>query len=97
MASDTTPGADGSSELGEFLRARRADLAPETAGLDVIGNRLNHASLGTRTYTHPLTGPHTLDWQVLRLSDDDQTLTIMTAPDAESLEALHRLGSAEAR
>ena len=57
---------------------------------------VNYASLGTRTYTHPLTGPYTLDWQVLRLPDDDQALTVMTAPDLANLEALHRLGSAEA-
>jgi transcriptional regulator with XRE-family HTH domain len=57
---------------------------------------VNYASLGTRTYAHPLTGPYTLEWQVLCLPDDDQTLTVMTAPDAGSLEALRRLGSAEA-
>ena len=39
MASDTTRAADGPKELGAFLRARRADLAPETAGLDAAGNR----------------------------------------------------------
>lgn len=57
---------------------------------------VNYASLGTRTYIHPLTGPYTLDWQVLRLPDDDQTLTVMTASDDASVEALHRLGPAEA-
>jgi transcriptional regulator with XRE-family HTH domain len=56
---------------------------------------VNYASLGIRTYTHPLTGPYTLDWQVLRLPDEDQTLTVMTARGPESLEALHRLGIAE--
>ena len=56
---------------------------------------VNYASLGTRTYTHPLTGPYTLDWQVLRLPDEDQTLTVMTARGAESVEALHRLSTAE--
>src|SRR5947209_784044 len=39
MASETTPAAEGPSELREFLRARRADLDPETAGLDATGNR----------------------------------------------------------
>ena len=57
---------------------------------------VNYATAGTRTYTHPLTGPYTLDWQVLRLPDDDQTLTIMTAPDQESLGALHRIGASSA-
>jgi transcriptional regulator with XRE-family HTH domain len=57
---------------------------------------VNYATLGTRTYTHPLTGPYTLDWQVLRLPDDDQILTVMTAPDTASLEVLHQLGSPDA-
>jgi hypothetical protein len=54
---------------------------------------VNYASVGARTYTHPLTGPYTLDWQVLRLADEDQTITVMTARDPRSLAALHRLGS----
>jgi transcriptional regulator with XRE-family HTH domain len=54
----------------------------------------SYATFGTKTLTHPLTGPYTLDWQVLRLPDDDQILMVMTAPpDAPSLEVLHRLGS----
>jgi hypothetical protein len=32
----------------------------------------SYAAFGTRTYTHPLAGPYLLDWQVLRLPDDDQ-------------------------
>jgi transcriptional regulator with XRE-family HTH domain len=54
----------------------------------------SYAAFGTRTYTHPLAGPYLLDWQVLRLPDDDQLLLVMTAPpDTGSLEVLHRLGS----
>jgi hypothetical protein len=57
---------------------------------------VNYATVGTRTYTHPRTGPYTLDWQVLRLPEDDQILTVMTAPDTGSLDVLHRLGSPDA-
>jgi transcriptional regulator with XRE-family HTH domain len=53
----------------------------------------SYAVAGTKTLTHPLTGPYTLDWQVLRLPDDDQTLMVMTATDTASLEALHRVAS----
>jgi transcriptional regulator with XRE-family HTH domain len=54
----------------------------------------SYAAFGTRTYTHPLTGPYLLDWQALRLPDDDQLLLVMTAPpDSGSLDVLHRLGS----
>jgi hypothetical protein len=53
-----------------------------------------YATFGTKTLTHPLTGPYTLDWQVLRLPEDDQILMVMTAPPGTgSLEVLHRLGS----
>ena len=42
-------------------------------------------------------GGDLLDWQVLRLPDDDQLLLVMTAPpDTGSLEVLHRLGSPNA-
>jgi transcriptional regulator with XRE-family HTH domain len=53
----------------------------------------SYAVSGTKTLTHRLTGPFTLDWQVLRLPEDDQILMVMTAPDAASLEALHRVAS----
>jgi hypothetical protein len=44
-----------------------------------------------------VTGPYTLDWQILRLPDDDQILLVMTAPpETASLAALHRLGSPDA-
>ena len=57
----------------------------------------SYATSGTKTLTHPLTGPYTLDWQVLRLPEDDQILMVMTTPpDTRSLEALHRLGSPDA-
>ena len=36
----------------------------------------------------------TLDWQVLRLPEDDQVLMVLTAPpDTESLEVLRKLDS----
>jgi hypothetical protein len=47
MVSDASRVADGPKELGAFLRARRAGLNPETAGLDATGNpppRPNHTS-----------------------------------------------------
>jgi hypothetical protein len=57
----------------------------------------SYANSGTKTLSHPLTGPYDLDWQVLRLPDDDQILMVMTAPpDTASLEVLHRLGSPDA-
>jgi MmyB-like transcription regulator ligand binding domain len=57
----------------------------------------SYAAFATRTYTHPLAGPFLLDWQVLRLPDDDQLLLVMTAPpDTGSLEVLDRLGSSNA-
>jgi transcriptional regulator with XRE-family HTH domain len=57
----------------------------------------SYVTFATRTYTHPLTGPYLLDWQVLRLPDDDQLLLVMTAPpDTGSLEVLHRLSSPNA-
>jgi transcriptional regulator with XRE-family HTH domain len=56
----------------------------------------SYATSGTKTLTRPLTGPYTLDWQVLRLPEDDQILMVMTAQDTRSLEALHRLGSPDA-
>ena len=58
---------------------------------------VSYAGFGTRTFTHPLTGSYTLDWEALRLPEDDQLLLVMTAPpDTGSLEALHRLGSSNA-
>ena len=53
---------------------------------------VSYATFGTRTYTHPLTGPYSLDWQVLRLPEDDQLLMVMTVPP----EVLHRLSSSDA-
>ena len=56
--------------------------------------QVSYAAFATRTFTHPLTGPYTLDWQVLRLPEDDQLLMVLTAPpDTGSLEVLHRLAS----
>jgi transcriptional regulator with XRE-family HTH domain len=55
----------------------------------------SYAVSGTKTLTHPLTAPYTLDWQVLHLPEDDQILMVMTAPDAPSLEALDRIASAD--
>jgi transcriptional regulator with XRE-family HTH domain len=58
---------------------------------------VSYAGFGTRTFTHPLTGPYTLDWEALRLPEDDQLLLVMTAPpDTASLEVLRRLGSPNA-
>jgi hypothetical protein len=57
----------------------------------------SYTAFATRTYTHPLAAPYPLDWQVLRLPDDDQLLLVMTAPpDTRSLETLHRLSSPNA-
>jgi transcriptional regulator with XRE-family HTH domain len=54
---------------------------------------VSYAASATRTFTHPLTGPYALDWQVLRLPEDDQLLMVLTAPpDTGSLEVLQRLG-----
>jgi transcriptional regulator with XRE-family HTH domain len=50
---------------------------------------VSYATFGTRTCTHPLTGPYTLDWQLLRLPEDDQLLMLITAPP----EVLRRLSS----
>jgi UDP:flavonoid glycosyltransferase YjiC (YdhE family) len=57
---------------------------------------VNYTTSGTRTYTHPLTGPYTLDRQLLLFPEDNHLVMVMTAPDAGSLEALHRLGAATA-
>ena len=54
---------------------------------------VNYTTFGTRTYTHPLTGPYTLDRQILLFPEDDYLLMVMTAPDPGSLEALRRLAS----
>ena len=57
---------------------------------------VNYATFGTRTYTHPRTGPYTLDRQLLLLPQSVQPLMVLTAPDPQTLEALDRLGSADA-
>ena len=54
---------------------------------------VQYPTYGTRLLTHPLTGSFTLESLVLRLPEDDQILTVMTAADPESLEALRRIGS----
>ena len=56
---------------------------------------VNYTTFGTRTYTHPLTGPYTLDRQLLLLPEDHHLLMVLTAPDPGSLEALHQLGATE--
>jgi hypothetical protein len=56
---------------------------------------VNYTTSGTRTYTHPLTGPYTLDREILLFPEDNYLLMVLTAPDPASLEALHRLGTAE--
>jgi transcriptional regulator with XRE-family HTH domain len=57
---------------------------------------VSYAAFATRTFTHPLTGPYTLDWQILRVPEDDQLLMVLTAPpDTGSLEVLQRLGSTD--
>ncbi|HEX3511438.1 MAG TPA: helix-turn-helix transcriptional regulator [Solirubrobacteraceae bacterium] len=76
-----------------FLRAAVAPHEPRLANL--IGElsladpdfrtwwaerHVNYTTFGTRTYTHPLTGPYPLDRQILRLPDDDQLLMVLTAP-----------------
>jgi hypothetical protein len=43
-----------------------------------------------------VTGPYILDRQLLLLPEDNHLLMVLTAPDPRSLEALHRLGSADA-
>ena len=57
---------------------------------------VNYATFGTRMYTHPQTGPYTLERQILLLPEDDRLLMVLTAPDPASLEALHRLNAANA-
>jgi MmyB-like transcription regulator ligand binding domain len=58
---------------------------------------VNYTMAGTRTYTHPLTGPYTLDWEMLHVAEDDQILMVMTAPpDTPAQAALRRLGSSQA-
>ena len=57
---------------------------------------VNYTTFGTRTYTHPLTGPYTLDRQLLLFPEDTHILMVLTTPDPGSLEALRRLGTAGA-
>ena len=57
---------------------------------------VTYATFGTTTYTHPLTGPYTLDRQVLLLPEDNHLLMVLTATDPGSLQALHQLGAANA-
>jgi hypothetical protein len=53
----------------------------------------DYQAAGTKTLTHPDTGPYTLDWQVLRTLDD-QLLTVMTAPSgSDSLYVLRKLAA----
>ena len=52
----------------------------------------SYQATGTKTLTHPDTGPYALDWQVLRTLDDSQLLMVMTAPpESPSLDILHKL------
>ena len=55
---------------------------------------VNYTTFGARTYTHPLTGPYSLERQLLLLPEDDQLLMVLTAPDPASLKALRSLGAA---
>jgi transcriptional regulator with XRE-family HTH domain len=57
---------------------------------------VNYTTFGTTTYTHPLTGTYTLDRQLLLFPEENYLLMVLTAPDPGSLEALHRLRSADA-
>lgn len=52
----------------------------------------SYQATGTKTLTHPNTGPYPLDWQVLRTLDNNQLLMVMTAPpQSPSLDILHKL------
>jgi transcriptional regulator with XRE-family HTH domain len=57
---------------------------------------VNYTTHGARTYTHPLTGPYTLERQLLLFPEDEYHLMVLSAPDRASLEALRRLGAAVA-
>jgi transcriptional regulator with XRE-family HTH domain len=89
------------ADTGAASEPRLAQLIGELSLLDAdfrtwwAERHASYAASGTKTLTHPLTGPYTLDWQVLHLPDDDQILMVMTAPDAASLEALHRIASSD--
>jgi transcriptional regulator with XRE-family HTH domain len=54
---------------------------------------VNYTTFGARTYTHPLTGPYTLERQLLLLPEDNHLLMVLTAPDPASLKALRSLGA----
>ena len=54
---------------------------------------VNYTTFGTRTYTHPSTGPYALDRQILLFPEDDYLLMVLTASDPGSLEVLRRLAS----
>jgi hypothetical protein len=43
-----------------------------------------------------MTGPYNLDRQILLFPEDNHLLMVLTAPDPGSLQALHRLGTADA-
>ena len=58
---------------------------------------VSYTTFGTTTYTHPLTGPYTLDRQLLLFPEGKHLLMVLTAPDPESLEALRRLGATDGR
>ncbi|MFD7287162.1 helix-turn-helix transcriptional regulator [Streptomyces sp. NPDC059863] len=52
----------------------------------------SYQTTGTKTLTHPDSGPYPLDWQVLRTPDETQVLMVMTAPPGtHSLDVLRRL------
>jgi hypothetical protein len=54
---------------------------------------VNYTTFGARTYTHPLTGPYTLERQLLLLPEDNHLLMVLTAADPASLKALRSLGA----
>jgi transcriptional regulator with XRE-family HTH domain len=54
---------------------------------------VSYTTFGARTYTHPLTGPYTLERQLLLLPEDNHLLMVLTAADPASLKALRSLGA----
>jgi transcriptional regulator with XRE-family HTH domain len=84
--------ADGSGE--PHLAALIGELSLQDADFRTwwAERHPSYQATGTKTLTHPGTGPYTLDWQVLRTLDDNHLLMVMTAPPgSNSLDILHKL------